>query len=91
MEIHEFGDPEASVVLIEPIHVPDGMEAEAEMILKLAGLDPARNYKVTEQNVDSSCWWGNGKAFRGDFLMSGGFNPQLQQTNASAVFVLEAE
>ena len=37
MEIHEFGDPEASVVLIEPIHVPDGMEAEAEKIRQLAG------------------------------------------------------
>jgi alpha-galactosidase len=59
-------------------------------MLKLAGLDPARNYKVTEQNVDSSCWWGNGKTFAGDFLMNGGFNPNLQQTNASAVFVLEA-
>ena len=58
--------------------------------LKLAGLDPSRSYKVVEQNVDSSCWWGNGNAFRGDFLMSGGFNPVLQQTNASAIFVLEA-
>ena len=58
--------------------------------LKLAGLDPKRSYKVTEQNVDTSCWWGNGKTFAGDFLMNGGFNPVLQQTNASAVFVLEA-
>ena len=39
MEIHEYGNPDASIVLIEPIHVPDGMEEEAEMILKLAGLD----------------------------------------------------
>ena len=39
MEIYEYGNPDASIVLIEPIHVPDGMEAEAEMILKLTGLD----------------------------------------------------
>ena len=56
----------------------------------LQGLDPSRSYKVTEQNVDSSCWWGNGKSFTGDFLMSGSaFNPVLHQTNASAIFVLE--
>ena len=57
----------------------------------LRGLDPARKYLVTEQNVDSSCWWGNGKSFSGDFLMSGSaFNPVLHQTNSSAIFLLEA-
>ena len=57
----------------------------------LRGLDPARKYLVTEQNVDSSCWWGNGKSFSGDFLMSGSaFNPVLHQTNSSAIFVIEA-
>lgn len=39
MQIYEFGSPDASVVLIEPIHIPDGMETEAEMIRKLAGPD----------------------------------------------------
>ena len=39
MQIHEFGNPDASVVLIEPIHVPEGMAEEAEMIRKLAGRD----------------------------------------------------
>ena len=39
MEIYEFGSPDASVVLIEPIHVPEGMDTEAEMIRKLAGVD----------------------------------------------------
>ena len=56
----------------------------------LRGLDPSRKYLVTEQNVDSSCWWGDGKAFAGDFLMGGGFNPVLLQTNSSAIFLLEA-
>ena len=56
----------------------------------LKGLDPARTYKVVEQNVDQSCWWGNGQFFHGDFLMEGGFNPRLVQSGASAIFVLEA-
>ena len=34
MQIYEFGNPEASTVLIEPIHVPEGMEEETEMIRK---------------------------------------------------------
>ena len=58
----------------------------------LQGLDPSRRYLVTEQNVDSSCWWGNGKVFSGDFLMSGNaFNPEIRQNNVSAVFLLEAK
>ena len=39
MQIYEFGNPDASVVLIEPIHMPDGMEHEASIIRKLAGVD----------------------------------------------------
>lgn len=58
---------------------------------RLQGLDPVRSYKVVEQNVDGSCWWGSGKTFSGSFLMNGGFNPVLPQIYSSAVFVLEAE
>ena len=58
---------------------------------KLKGLDPARRYKVTEQNVNRSCWWGNGGSFTGAFLESGAFNPSLPSLYSSAVFVLEAE
>ena len=58
---------------------------------RLQGLDPERRYKVTEQNVDASCWWGNGGSFEGRFLMNGGFNPLLPQLYSSAVFILEAE
>ena len=38
-EVYEYGSPGASVVLIEPIHVPEGMAEEAERIRKLAGED----------------------------------------------------
>ncbi len=57
---------------------------------RLKGLDPGRKYRVTEQNVDHSCWWGNGKAFTGAFLGSGAFAPSLPALYSSAVFVLEA-
>jgi len=46
---------------------------------------------VKEQNVDKSCWWGDGKSFTGAFLAGGGFNPALLKTNTSAVFLLEAD
>ena len=59
-------------------------------IFRLQGLDPARTYQVTEQNVDKSCWWGDKKSFTGDFLASGGFNPSLRKPHDSAVFLLEA-
>ena len=58
---------------------------------RLQGLDPERQYKVVEQNVDTSCWWGNGLSFSGDFLMAGGFNPILPRLYSSAIFVLEAQ
>lgn len=39
MQVYEFGNPGASVVLIEPIHTVDGMEHEADIIRDLAGGD----------------------------------------------------
>lgn len=58
---------------------------------RLQGLDASKTYKVTEQNVDRSCWWGEGQCFKGDFLMGGGFNPSLGSRYSSAVFLLEAQ
>jgi len=37
MQIYEFGNPDAPVVLIEPIHTVEGMAHEAELIRELAG------------------------------------------------------
>ena len=59
--------------------------------LHLDGLNPDLRYKVTELNVNKSCWWGNGESFTGDFLMNGGFNPRIYKTHESAIFYLEAE
>ena len=59
-------------------------------VFRLQGLDPSLQYKVTEQNVDKSCWWGDGRSFDGAFLSQGGFNPSFREANTSAVFVLEA-
>ena len=39
MQVYEYGSPEAPLVLIEPIHVPEGMETEAALIRKLSGQD----------------------------------------------------
>ena len=58
---------------------------------RMQGLDGTLRYKVSELNVDRSCWWGSGDVFSGDFLASGGFNPALLTTNSSAVFLVEAK
>jgi len=39
MQIYEFGNPDAHIVLIEPIHTVEGMEHEAGIIKELAGPD----------------------------------------------------
>ena len=48
MQIYEFGNPDASVVLIEPVHVPDGMERETSIIRKLTG----RDFRLRAVRVD---------------------------------------
>ena len=60
-------------------------------VFRMDGLDPARRYKVTELNVNRSCWWGSGQTHAGDFLMNGGFNPSLLKTFDSAIFYLESD
>ena len=66
--------------------------AIGERGFRLQGLDPALRYRITEQNVDQSCWWAHGKLLSGELLMNGRvFNPYLPRTFSSAVFVLEAE
>ena len=39
MQTYEFGNPDAHIVLIEPIHTVEGMEHEADLIRELAGPD----------------------------------------------------
>ncbi len=39
MQTYEFGNPDAHIVLIEPIHTVEGMEHEADIIKELAGPD----------------------------------------------------
>ena len=48
MQVYEFGNPEASLVLIEPIHVPEGMEREAELIREYSG----REFQLLGVQVD---------------------------------------
>ena len=57
---------------------------------RLQGLDAERRYKVTELNVDRSCWWGDGGVYTGAFLAGGAFNPAMGSLYSSAVFLLEA-
>lgn len=58
--------------------------------IKLNGLDPNREYKVIELNVDKSNFWGNNKIFTGEYLINEGINPKLEKMYESAVFSIEA-
>ena len=58
---------------------------------KLQGLEGSMNYKVTELNQKTSCFWGNGNVFGADYLMGFGLNLNLKKPYTSAVFLLEAE
>ena len=82
-------DQSRAVVFAYGLHYQD--RDRVAVPLKLQGLDPKRRYKVTELNVDRSCWWGNGETFTGDFLAAGGFNPLLSQPHSSAIFLLEIQ
>ena len=59
--------------------------------LRLYGLDPEKDYKVTELNVKKSSFWGSGNTFKGDYLIECGLNPKLVKIYDSAIFYLEAD
>ena len=57
--------------------------------VKLNGLDPAKQYKLTELNVEKSSFWGNNKVFSGGYLINEGLNPNLEKMYESAILLLE--
>ena len=59
--------------------------------LQIAGLDAGKNYRITELNVEKSCFAGNGRAFSGEFLAQAGIELNLTKPYQSAVFILETE
>ena len=77
MQIYEYGRPGASTILIEPIHVPEGMEEEASLIRKLAG----REFHLLAVKVnwfqDLSPW--NAPAVSGDTAFGNGAQETLEK------------
>lgn len=57
---------------------------------KLKGLDPGKQYKITELNVESgkSSFYGNGKTFSGDYLMKTGISLKIGNPFDSTVLLL---
>lgn len=64
--------------------------ALAAPVVKLQGLDPSKQYKVTELNTDHSYWWGNAGRYKGEYLMTEGIDLNFRRMFDSAVFYLEA-
>ena len=56
MQTYDFGKPDASVVLIEPIHTVEGMANEAEIIRELAGDDFLLRAVTVDWYRDLSPW-----------------------------------
>lgn len=57
---------------------------------KLQGLDPEKNYKITELNSQGgNKFYGDGQVFPGDYLMNAGINFNLSNPMESKVLLLE--
>jgi alpha-galactosidase len=58
---------------------------------RLQGLDPAKKYRLKEVNLypDTKSTLDDSKVYSGDFLMTVGFNPDVQAARASVVLQLE--
>lgn len=57
--------------------------------LRLHGLDPNKQYRIKELNVNKSSFWGDGKVFSGEYLINDGINPPLRKIYDSAIFSVE--
>lgn len=63
---------------------------DADCLLKLNGLDPAKRYRIREINLtDKPVFWGDGKEFSGEYLVNEGLNLSLRKVFASSVHVVE--
>lgn len=60
---------------------------------KLKGLDPDKNYRITELNVKpgQSSFYGNGQTFSGDYLMKAGINLNIGNPFDSTVLLISQE
>ena len=56
MQTYDFGNPDARVVLIEPIHTPEGMDREADFIRELSGADFFLRAVKVDWFIDLSPW-----------------------------------
>ena len=58
--------------------------------VRLNGLSPESSYKITEINQQGARrFWGNEKAFSGDFLMNAGIDISVSKQFESAVFLIQ--
>ncbi|WP_165022887.1 alpha-galactosidase [Dysgonomonas sp. ZJ279] len=60
---------------------------------KMKGLDPEKNYKITELNIKSGngSFYGNGHVFSGDYLMKAGITLDIGNPFDSSVLLLTEE
>ena len=67
--------------------------AGSKFPIKLEGLNPDKKYKLTETNLypETTSKIDESKVYSGDFLMTVGFNPQVNKDRASVILKIEAQ
>lgn len=87
-----YVNPEKTVAVMFNYLVNNRYDERSKMPFLVKGVDPAKQYKVTELNlfpgtnssIDSS------KIYSGEFLMTVGFNPNVNSNRTSVILQLEA-
>ena len=85
-----FVDDQRTQAVVFNYLVNNRYDVKSEMPVKLKGLDPAKKYQVKEVNLfpGTNSWLDSSKIYSGDFLMTIGFNPQVNASRKSVVLVV---
>ncbi|WP_245747693.1 alpha-galactosidase [Parapedobacter koreensis] len=88
-----FVDKEKAAGVLFNYLVNNRYDEGSHLPIKLAGLDPARNYRISELNLypGTSSPIHSEQVYSGDFLMKIGFNPQVRKGRESVILQLTAE
>ncbi|WP_436831256.1 alpha-galactosidase [Parapedobacter sp. DT-150] len=88
-----FVDKEKTKGVLFNYLVSNRYDEGSRLPIKLEGLDPERNYRISEINLypGTSSPIDSARVYSGDFLMKIGFNPQVRRGRESVVLLVETE
>ncbi|MGQ8336226.1 alpha-galactosidase [Sunxiuqinia sp. A32] len=88
-----FVNNEKSEAVMFNYLVNNRYDIKSEMPVKLKGLNPEKRYHIKEVNLfpGTQSWLDSSKTYSGDFLMTIGYNPQVQTSRKSVVLAISEE